>query len=73
VRRDRPVVELGGELFLAGGARVAGGARRAPGRRVAIGDHVYHPIDRLVVEDLVKGTEPRRRVVPRHHQEAEAL
>jgi hypothetical protein len=34
---------------------------------------VDHPVDRLVMEDLVEGTEPRRRVVARHHEEPETL
>ena len=73
VRGDRPVLELGGEQLLAGGARAAGGAGRPPRGGVAVGDDVDHAVDRLVVEDLVERAEPGGGVVARHDQEAEPV
>jgi hypothetical protein len=69
---DGPVLELGGQLLLARGQRGSGGATRTSRGGVAVGHHVQHPIDRLVVEDLVEGAEPGRRVLPGHHPEAVA-
>jgi hypothetical protein len=49
---------------------LAGGATRCG---MAVGDDVDHPVDRLVVEDLVERAEPRGGVVPRDDEEAEAV
>lgn len=73
MRGDRPVLELGGEQLVAGGARASGGAGRATRGRVAVGDDVDHAVDRLVVEDLVERAQPGRRVVARHDEEAEPV
>ena len=72
VRRDRPVLELGGQLLLAGGEGRAGGAARAARGRVAPRHDVQHAVDGLVVEDLVERAEPGGGVLARHDPEAVA-